>query len=261
MAAISAVGVGPALPSAAADDDRPTPADHALAEPVELPAPAAVGQAALTETAIQTTIGGGPVSLVFTMSSAVTDVDNDGSYVARSVIDSVAVTNAPASADVSAWGFDRLQGVSFDQRYASTGTPIASQSGVVDAQSLLRDSVGIVSVGFPTEPVTIGDSWQVEGRIRSESLVVPVTYQCRLVSVVDDTYVLDVSYAQNFSAAVANGVAEGTISGTGTLGGSLANPLVVSGGLNQTIDGVAIIDGMATPMRRDTSVTITATGG
>lgn len=260
MAAISAVGVGPALPSAAADD-RPTPADHALAEPVELPAPAAVGQAALTETAIQTTIGGGPVSLVFTMSSAVTDVNNDGSYVARSVIDSVAVTNAPASADVSAWGFDRLQGVSFDQRYASTGTPIASQSGVVDAQSMLRDSVGIASVGFPTEPVTIGDSWQVEGRIRSQSLVVPVTYQCRLVSVVDHTYVLDVSYAQNFSAAVADGVAEGTISGTGTLSGSLANPLVVSGGLNQTIDGVAIIDGMATPMRRDTSVTITATGG
>ncbi len=86
-------------------------------------------------------------------------------------------------------------------------------------------------------------------------------YQCRLASVADGTYTVDVSYAENFSAPVEGGTADGTISGTGTLNGSLANPLVVWGGLNQTIDGVATINGGATPMRRDTSVTLTSNGG
>lgn len=241
--------------------DRASAAVDSAAEPIRLPAPAAVGQAARTETAIQTTIDGGPVSLLLATSSSVTDVNNDGSYVARSVIDSVAVTNAPASADISTWGFSRLEGVSFDQAYASTGTPLGGGSRSFDAQSLVLDSVAMTSFGFPVEPVVVGDSWNVDGRIGSDGVDFTVTYQCRLVAVVGSTYTVDVSYAETFSADVDGGIAEGTISGTGTLSGLLDNPLAVWGELNQTIDGVTTINGTATPMRRDTSVTLTTTEG
>lgn len=256
----SPVGAGQAA-SSSLTVHRPTPAQHSAAEPVQLPAPAAVGQASSTETAIQTTLEGGPVSLLVSTSSSVTSVNDDGSYVAQSVIDSVAVTNAPASADIAAWGFGRLQGVSFEQGYAATGVPISGGSRAVDAETLVLDSVAMASVGFPADPVVVGDSWNVNRRIGNEGTVFTVTYQCRLASVVGGTYTVDVSYAENFTAYVDGGVVEGTISGSGTLSGSLANPLVIWGGLNQTIDGVTTVDGTATPMRRDTSVSVTATGG
>ncbi len=228
---------------------------------VQLPAPAVVGQAAYLEATIQTTIEGGPVSLSLATSSSITDVGGDGSYTARSTIDSVAVTNAPASADVGAWGFTAVQGMSFDQSYAATGTPIDTTTRSVDAQSLIVDFVSMAYIGFPATAVRVGESWNVEGTIGSDGLTFDVTYQCRLASVVGGSYSVDVSYAENFSSPVLDGIVDGTISGTGTLTGSLANPLVVSGGLNQTIDGVRMVNGAATPMRTDTSVTLTARGG
>ncbi len=105
--------------------------------PIQLPAPAAVGQVAETQAAIQTTVDGGPVSLSVLTSSSVTAVHGDGSYVAHSVLDEVEVTNAPASADIRAWGFADLQGLSFDQRYAATGTPLPNNSRSVDARSII----------------------------------------------------------------------------------------------------------------------------
>ena len=97
-------------------------------------------------------------------------------------------------------------------------------------------------------------------RIVSDGMSFDVTYQCRLASVVDGAYSVDVSYAAGFSAPVEGGVAEGTIAGTGTIGGSLANPLIVSGGLNQTIDGVVTVGNTASTMRRDTSITLSSGG-
>jgi len=247
--------------TSALSTSRTAPGPSGAVEPIRLPGPAAVGQTARTETAIQTTIDGGPVSLLLATSSAITAVNGDGSYVARSVIDSVAVTNAPASADISTWGFGRLEGVAFDQAYASTGTPLAGGSRSIDAQSLVLDSVAMASVGFPAQPVGVGDSWTVAGQIGSEGVSFTVTYQCRLVTVVGDTYTVDVAYAETFRAEIDGGVAEGTIAGTGTLSGLLDNPLAVWGQLNQTIDGVTMIDGTATPMRRDTSVALNTTEG
>ena len=232
-----------------------------VATPIKLPAPAAIGQVAYVQVAIQTTIDGGPVNLALSTSSSVTNVNGDGSFTSRSTIDSVDVTNAPASADISAWGFDEVQGVSFVQSFASTGRPVDNISRSVDAKSLILDFVSMSYIGFPASAIFVGDSWNVDGTIGSDGLAFHVTYQCRLAAVANDSYTIDVSYAANFSSPIAGGVADGTISGSGTLTGSLANPLVVSGGLNQTIDGVRTVDGAATPMRTDTSVTLTAIGG
>lgn len=236
-------------------------AEHGVAQPVQLPAPAAIGQTVYSQAVIQTTIDGGEVTLQLASSSSVTDVAGDGSYTARSVINAVEVTNAPASANVTSWGFDDLAGSAYDRAYAASGAPLTAPSRSTGAESLVLDSVSLVSVGFPAAPVAIGDSWTVDGRISSHGMTFDVTYQCRLAVVVDGTYSVDVSYAEGFSASVDGATSEGTISGTGTLSGSLANPLLLWGGVNQTIDGVRTEGNSATTLRQDTSIALQASEG
>jgi hypothetical protein len=208
----------------------------------------------MTDAVIQTTIDDGEVSLELVTSSSVTDVADDGSYTAHSVIEAVEVTNAPASADVTSWRFDELVGTSYERRHAATGAPLTSAWRSASSQAMLLDSISMVSLGFPTTPVDVGDSWTVAGRISHDGMTFDVTYQCRLASVGGRAYSVDVSYAESFRAAHESGLAEGTISGTGTLSGSLANPLVLWGGLNQTIDGVVTTGNSAAAMRQDTSI-------
>ena len=53
------------------------------------------------------------------------------------------------------------------------------------------------------------------------------------------------------------GAIEATIAGSGTIVGSVSNPLVVSATLHQTIDGIQ----GAVPLNNDTSIAFTGTGG
>jgi hypothetical protein len=236
-------------------------AEHSVAQPVQLPAPAAVGQTARSEAIIQTTIDDGEVTLQLVTSSSVTSVAGDGSYTAHSVIEAVEVTNAPASANVNSWGFGALEGSSFDRTFAASGAPLTAPSRSATAQSLVLDSISMVSLGFPATPVGVGDSWTIDGRIVSHGMTFGVTYQCRLAAVAGGTFSVDVSYAEGFNASADGVTAEGTISGTGTLSGSLTNPLMLWGGLNQTIDGVQTAGNSATTLRQDTSITLQASEG
>ena len=259
----TALPATPAPTTAAPPPAAPTPVT--AAEPsvptIQLPGSPYVGQTADSELEIQTTIDGAPVSLLVSSSSTVGTVYAGGAFIARHFIDSVAVTNAPASADVAALDFEQLTGTSFDQAYSRTGAPTERNVSSLNSRSPVLDAMSLVSVGFSSGPVSVGESWVFDGRIRSEGLTFEVTYQCRLAGVVDGTFTVDVSYAENFSADVNGGVVEGTVSGTGVFNGSTRNPLVLSGRLNQTINGATTIDGAATPMRRDTSVTVTSTAG
>jgi hypothetical protein len=236
-------------------------AEHSVPQPIQLPAAAVVGQAARSQADIQTTIDGGQVALRLVTSSSITSVAGNGSYTAHSVIDAIEVMNAPASADVRSWGFDDLEGSSFDRTFAASGAPLTTPTRSAPAQSLILDSVSMVSLGFPAGPVGVGDSWTVGGHISSHGMAFDVTYQCRLAAVADGAYSVDVSYAEAFNASVGGATSEGTISGTGTLSGSLSNPLLVWGGLNQTIDGVRTTGTSATPLRQDTSITLQASEG
>ena len=236
-------------------------AEHSVAQPVQLPAPATLGQAARSEAIIQTTIDDGEVTLQLVTSTSVTRVAGDGSYTAHSIIEAVEVTNAPASANVNSWGFDALEGSSFDRTFAASGAPLNAPNRSAAAQSVILDSVSMVSLGFPATPVGVGDAWTVDGRIVSHGMTFDVTYQCRLAAVADGAFSVDVSYAEGFSASADGVTAEGTISGTGTLSGSLANPLVLWGALNQTIDGVQTTGNAATTLRQDTSITLQASEG
>lgn len=228
--------------------------------PVRLPAPAQVGQAARSEATIQTSVDGGPVTMSVTTSALVTNVTANGAYTAQATFESISVTNAPASANVKAWGFDQLIGTTFQRRFAATGAPLTGLTRSADARSVVLEPVAMAHVAFPPRPVSVGQSWSVPGQVSSEGLVFDVEYQCRLAAVTASTYAVDVSYAEAFSMPAADGHAEGTISGTATLSGSLVNPIIIDGVINQTIDGVITSDGTSTPMRRDTTISLTARG-
>jgi hypothetical protein len=49
------------------------------------------------------------------------------------------------------------------------------------------------------------------------------------------------------------------VSGSGTLKGSISNPLVVSGTMYQSVDGVRSDSAGATPVSGDVTITLTAT--
>jgi hypothetical protein len=68
---------------------------------------------------------------------------------------------------------------------------------------------------------------------------------------------MEVSYTQSFSSPSDAGVIEATIGGSGTVVGSLTNPLVGSATLHQTVDGIQ----GAEPLHSDTSIAFSGTGG
>ncbi len=66
-----------------------------------------------------------------------------------------------------------------------------------------------------------------------------------------------VVFAQDFSITdPLHGQIDATISGQGTLQGSLDNVLVVSGAITQTVDGVTTSNGVTTPLSVDSSIHI-----
>ena len=114
----------------------------------------------------------------------------------------------------------------------------------------------MVSVGFPAEPVEVGSAWTSPGAIGSHGTVIPVTYQCRLTALDASTYTMEVTYAQSFSQPSDAGAIEATIVGWGNIVGSLANPLLISATLSQSVDGIQGTE----PLNNDTMITLTATG-
>jgi hypothetical protein len=246
---------------------------HVVAEPVEtttavvpvqLPAPAAVGQQADVRARIAHATAAGTFEVVVSMATAVTVVNSDGSYTTRSTI---SMLDVPVGAEVAGNGVNNLVNQSFEQTFTAGGTAIPQNSTLINATSMsaeqqasgraLVDAISMVSTGFPAEPVSVGDSWTVDGTVGSHGITIPVTYHCSLTALTDSTYTMAVSYTQPFSHPTNAGVIEATIAGSGTIVGSSTNPLVVSATLYQTIDG---IEGSA-PLHIDTSIALNGTAG
>ena len=86
----------------------------------------------------------------------------------------------------------------------------------------------------------------------------PIEYHCRLASIDEASYLVELSYAADFDAmATSMGDVAGTIAGWGTVTGSRSNPLVVSGTINQSIDGWARVDQLTSPLSITSTLTIT----
>ena len=245
----------------------------AAAASAPLPGSTTVGQQAAGGANISMSTSGGlggprsvdgSVGLMLGTSTEVTAVGSDGSYTRRTTIDSLNVVAAPAGTDAQV-GYDTLVGTTFDQQISANGTPVSSSlsGGLSPEQQVLGqgilDAMNAMVVGFPSDPVSVGSSWTVPGQVGVATDTVLVTYQCRLTSVSGDSYTVEVSYAQDVPPDATQGTLSGTVSGSGTLKGSISNPLVVSGTMYQSVDGVLSDSAGATPVSGDVSITLTAT--
>jgi hypothetical protein len=257
----SVIGGAGAADSARAATSTSVPA---VAAAVQLPAAPVVGQQADVAARLTHSTAEGSFEVVLSVVTAVTAVnDADRSYTTRSTISRVDVT---VGADIVGDGVNNLNSQSYEQSFTGTGAVIPQASTLLNAASLapaqqesgraLIDAVSLVSVGFPAEPVAVGSAWASEGTVSSHGMAIPVTYQCRLTALTDSTYTMEVTYTQPFSNVGDDGAIEATVAGSGTIVGSVTNPLVVSATLNQTIDG---IEGAA-PLNNDTTISLTATG-
>jgi hypothetical protein len=263
VASVAGMLGGPSRATHGAASVVPSTDTPAAAVAVELPAPAVVGQQADGSTRISHSTAAGTFEVAVTMSTAVTAVNADGSYTTRSTIGTLDV---PVGAELAGEGVNVLVNQSFEQSFTATGAANTAASTLITAAALtpaqqasgraLVDAVSMVSVGFPDTPVAVGAAWTSPGTIGSHGTVVPVTYQCLLTALDASTYTVEVSYTEVFSSPSDAGAIEATVAGWGTIVGSVANPLVVTATLHQTIDGIQ----GAEPLQNDTSITFTGAG-
>lgn len=215
---------------------------------ITLPPTAALGQAASSITTVELAItaDAAPIELAIQvdLSSAIDEVSDDGGYVAVTTIDQVQLVNAPEGVDGSALGYDALAGARFQQTFDPTGRIVATE--VLDAESL-SDAARLAAEGFtgnlqsaqfvyPAEVVGVGAKWSAELEIAAEGFTIPATYHYELTDVSDGRYTIAVSYDTAFDTTIQEIPATGTVTGLGTVTGSIDNPLDLSVTLGQTID-------------------------
>jgi hypothetical protein len=271
LAAVSVTGVAGVVHAAAPSIAPPTLPPAAS---TTLPGPTALGQTASASAMISQSMTGGlggaygvdgTVGLTLATTTAVVAVDPDGSSTRETTIQSLNVVDAPAGADDQV-GYDSLVGTTFEQSVNVNCDPVGSAlgTGLTGVSRMLGqgilDAMNSMLVGFPSDPVSVGSTWTAPARVGVARTTIPVSYQCRLTAAAGDHYTVEVSYAQDVDAAMTDGELSGTASGSGTLIGSISNPLVVSGTMYQSVDGVLSGSSGATPVSADLAITLTPGG-
>jgi hypothetical protein len=268
-----AFAAGPALVVSAAAPTTTVAAEPAAAVSpavpalVQLPAVPAQGQAAALSTTITHIEPAGTFIWTIDVSAQVIHVEGGG-YTTRSTITTIDETRPEADA-AAASPFDTLFSVSFEQVFAANGS--FQQGTIIDAGNLspeqlsageaVLDTMAMASVGFPSEPIAVGASWTSPSTVGTAGIQTSADVQCRLTSLAADSYSVDISYSTSAAGQTPEGWVDATVSGWGTFTGSLTNPLIVNGTLNQTVDGVlTMADGSSMPWNEDTSIAVSSTG-
>lgn len=237
----------------------------------------AVGQSASLYLSIETTASGagvesggiglsaGNVAVIITGDVEVTTAGADGSYTSRATIASLDVVAAPVAADRNGLGLDNLVGVGVDEWFDPSGVLVAAE--LVDGADLtgsqragaqmVLDALAAMNAATPGRSAEVGAGWTSPGRAGLGSLGIGVTYQCRLTSADDSGYDVELSWAESVTAAAGERTLTGTTSGSGALGRSFDNPLVMDATMYDTIDGVLTApEGAPEPIRIDRVVRV-----
>jgi hypothetical protein len=218
---------------------------------ISLPPAAAVGQAAASVTTIELSIGASgqqiEVAIEMDTSVSVTELTDDGGYVAVTTVDQIQLTNAPEGVDAAALGYDTLPGAQFEQTFDAHG-------GVVSAEVLnpetLSDAARQTVEGFienlqsaqfvyPDVPVGTGAKWSADLDIVTEGFTIPATYSYEITDITGGRYTIALSFDSSFDTTIDGTAATGTVTGTGTVVASVGNPLELSVTVDETIDATA----------------------
>jgi len=187
------------------------------------------------------------LSLRLDMTTEVTELTDDGGYVAVATIEQVELTEAPSGVDVSALGYDALGGAQFRQTFDASGKSMSTD--LLNADEL-SDAARTAAEGFtgnlqsaqfvyPDEPVGVGARWTADLEIESEGFAIPTTYTYEITGITAGRYTIAVSYESAFDTTIEGQPASGDVTGLGTVDGSVDNPLDLSITLGQTIDATS----------------------
>lgn len=232
---------------AASGNDDPDAVVESVGDPasaIDIPPAAVVGGTATTTTTIDVAIGpaGSDVrfQVLLTASIEIDDVASDGGYTATGTFADVTLTSAGAPA--SAGDFALLAGTAYRQTFGADGAmldaelidPETSASAQRRAfESVIENLQGARTV-YPSEPVGVGARWRVEQRVSGDSFPVTAVYHYELTAIEDGRYSISVSYSETFETVVEGVAAAGTVSGLGSINGSVDDPLDVSYTLGQS---------------------------
>lgn len=258
--ALVGASLAPLTGTVAASGDDPSddatvvdPGDPASA--IDLPPGAVVGGTASTTTSIDVAIGPADSAvrfqLLLTASTEIDAVASDGGYTATGTFADVTLTSAGAPA--LGGDFALLGGAAFRQTFGANGsmldTVLIDSGTTTDVQRRALESVignlqGARTI-YPSEPVGVGARWSVEQRVSGDSFPVTADYQYELTAIEDGRFTISVSYSEAFDTMVDGAAATGTVSGLGSIHGSVEDPLDVSyalGQLTTTAAGGAAFD-------------------
>ena len=131
------------------------------------------------------------------------------------------------------------------------------------AEEIIEQSES-VAFEFPDSAVAVGAIWTSDTTVSSNGLEFPATYHYELVSLDDESFVIDVTYDSPVDTDVDGMNVTGRISGSGSITGAVDNPLELAYQIEQDADVAAEIDGDSLDMQMtitfDNAVTGAADG-
>ena len=228
-----------------------------------LPVPYEVGQSASTSATFAAAIdinGAGAdesVSFAFQLdlTSTVSEVDDGGGSVVISTIEDAEWLEQPEGVDDGL--ITDMVGLTYSESYDAAG--LAGSRELVNdeelsddqrqaAEDMLEQSES-VAFEFPVEPVAVGATWTSDTTISSNGLEFPATYHYELVSLDDESFVIDVTYDSPVDTDVDGMNVTGRISGSGSITGAVDNPLELAYQIEQDANISAEDDGDSIDMQ------------
>ena len=214
---------------------------------VQLPGPAEVGSqgAASADVDMTVTVDGreAPIHLRLDYEGAVVAADADG-FTMESTFTDAAVLDAPEGADSDELdSVSDIVGVTYRQRFDTDGgageAELVDGDQVTSAQRAAYESFGkeldSAAFSYPQEPVGEGAKWSSVATLRSQGLEVEVTYHYELTELDGKDYTVEIAYDQDIDTTLEGADVTGTITGGGTSGATIGDPMSQRTSLRQDL--------------------------
>ncbi len=175
------------------------------------------------------------LGLILGYDANVVEADERG-YTAETEITETDVSEAPEGADLST--LESLVGVRYRQTFAADGEAgaleLANADELTPEQTEAFEQFGsglssAAALAYPAEPIGIGARWTSTAVVESEGFEAEVDYNYELVEVDGTSYLIDLTYDEDIDQEVDQGgtalQAKGNVNGSGSVRGSVDNPL------------------------------------
>ncbi|MGH3448309.1 MAG: DUF6263 family protein [Nocardioidaceae bacterium] len=196
--------------------------------------------------------------------SKIVKVGGDGSYTAETTISDITIVD-PSGEMTDLAGvkdqFEDLGGVRYRQHFAEDGSsnpPEMVESAELTSTQLQTahqfvDSIASTPATYPSKPVGKGATWEATKNVKKNGIELSVTTEYTLVKVTGDSFKLKLTQDVPIDTTVDSDGTDvdvsGDLQGSGTITGSLKNPLDTQVTLTEEVDMDLSADGSDSHMQ------------